>query len=140
MTYSKFSTTLFLSLLSLYTVKGQESDTSNTSLRVVEQDGLPELLQTFRLINDEKGGIDGYRVQIYNGRKRACMDKRLFFIKSYPNTSIEMVYEAPEYRVQVGDYRTPLEAEKFLKTINDEFTGSFVVKTIIKLPKLDSKQ
>jgi hypothetical protein len=37
----------------------------------------------------------------------------------------------------VGDFRTKLEAYKFLKEISIEFPGSFIVQDEIELPKLE---
>jgi len=78
----------------------------------------------------------GFRVQIYNGKKAECMNMRSRFISTFPETAIYWLYEAPEYKVQAGDFRTRLEAEKFLSQVIEEFSGSFVVETKIKFPEL----
>lgn len=81
-------------------------------------------------------GLAGYRVQIYNGRKQECQEIRAQFLQLYPSISPYLLYESPEYRVQVGDFRTALEAERFRREINEDFEGCFVLETRIKLPKL----
>lgn len=79
--------------------------------------------------------IDGYRIQIFNGRKDDCLESRGNFLKVHPDMPAYLLYEVPEYRTQVGDFRTRLEAEAFLRKIIQEFPGSFVLKTKIAYPK-----
>ncbi len=104
------------------------------NIKIQTPEGFEDLMKTYQ--EETKEGIEGYCVQIYNGKKNICLSKRSEFFKAYPKIPSEMVYEAPEYRIQVGRFRTKIEAEKFLNEIQDEFTGSFIVKTTIKLPKL----
>lgn len=87
--------------------------------------------------NRQHAELTGYRVQIYNGRKAACQEKRSEFLRHYPNVKPYTLYDSPEYRVRVGDFRTRLEAERFRNEIIDEFSGSFVVKTEIDFPSLE---
>lgn len=117
-------------------LSAQEADSTKSNLQIQNPEGFDRLMENYQEELEQKDGIEGFRVQIYNGRKKACLAKRTEFISTYPDEGIEMKYEAPEYRVQVGNFRTRIEAEKFLKDIQEQFTGSFIVKTIIKLPKL----
>lgn len=128
---------LFLCLLFTDTLVAQTNDSAKTlNLKMVKPEGFEDLMASYNEEIKAKNGIDGYCVQIYNGKKNVCLVKRSEFFKAYPEVPVELVYEAPEYRIQVGRFRTKIEAEKFLNEIQDEFTGSFIVKTIIKFPKL----
>lgn len=86
--------------------------------------------------NKDLNQLDGYRVQVYNGSKKETLNKRSKFLNVFPNMPVYTVYESPEYKVQAGDFRTRLEAEKFLKQVVNEFGSGFVVKTKIKPPVL----
>lgn len=114
----------------------QSKDSTSAPVSVQKPLDFDKLIETYQQELEERGGIEGYRVQIYNGKKSACLAKRSEFLTSYPEVTIQMIYESPEYRIQVGDFRTKIEADKFLKEISKQFTGSFTVKTIILLPKL----
>mgnify|MGYP000497493766 CR=1 FL=1 len=98
---------------------------------------IEQLQQDYQKQQTTQNHLEGYRVQIYNGRKNECMRERSNFLKLYPRVATYTVYESPEYRIQVGDFRTRLEAEKFRKNILEHFSGSFVLKTTIKWPDLD---
>jgi len=100
----------------------------------------PAVRNTIHLMK-KKGGkfkeLKGFRVQIFNGKKSECLAQRGQFLRVHSNMSAYLLYEVPEYRTQVGDFRTRLEAEAFLRKIIDKFPGSFVVETNIKYPKLE---
>lgn len=83
--------------------------------------------------------LKGFRVQIFNGNKSDCLKQRGQFLKIYHDVPAYLLYEVPEYRTQIGDFRTRLEAEAFLRKIINEFPGSFVVETNIKYPKLNTE-
>lgn len=83
--------------------------------------------------------IKGFRVQVYNGSKKDCLEQKSAFRIQYPEVGVYNIYEAPEYRIQAGNYRTRLEAEKALRIIRDYFPGSFIVGTEIEWPELEIK-
>ena len=105
-------------------------------LQLIAEPAITELHDKYIDENKARLETDGYRIQIYNGRKTECMSIRARFISTFPGTAIYWLYEAPEYKVQVGDFRTRLEAEKFLEEVFTEFSGSFVLETKIKFPEL----
>lgn len=106
-------------------------------LQVIKEPGVDRLHRYYLQLQEEQDGLEGYRVQIYNGSKEACRRQRSRFLKYYPDRKAHTVYESPEYRIQVGDFHTRLEAQRFLKQIKDDFRGSFVVQTTIDFPALD---
>ncbi|MBC7758257.1 MAG: SPOR domain-containing protein, partial [Phormidesmis sp. FL-bin-119] len=62
--------------------------------------------------------ILGFRVQIFSGlgREQAYAEQTRF--KSlYPNITSYVSYTQPNYRVRVGDFRTKLEAQKFMNEL-----------------------
>lgn len=75
--------------------------------------------------------IDGYRVQLYNGNEVEAYQVRSKFLTLFPDIKVEIMYKAPEWKVQVGNYRTRLEADKANLKIKDQFPGSLTVRTKI---------
>lgn len=80
--------------------------------------------------------IKGFRVQIYNGGKTESQKHKSAFMKAFPDVRAYMVYEYPEYRIQVGDYRDELAAERALLAIRQQFPGAFTVSGNINWPDL----
>jgi hypothetical protein len=81
--------------------------------------------------------IAGYRLQIFNGRKDDCLSQRGKFLRAHPQKQAYLLYEVPEYKTQVGNFRSRLEAEAFLNQIIDAFPGSFIISTKIDQPPLE---
>lgn len=80
----------------------------------------------------------GYRVQIYfgvdNDKAKAVKSK---FLSVYADDAhAYVVYEAPNFKVRVGDFRTRLEAYRFLRKIKAEFPTAFIVETEIESPAI----
>ena len=101
-----------------------------------ESPEISRMMQEFVDFNKTKRTIEGYRVQIYNGGKTESLKRKSQFIKSYPEIKAYIIYEYPEYRIQVGDFRDALEAERALTTIRKDFPGAFSVATSINWPQL----
>ena len=49
--------------------------------------------------------------------------------------SIRIMILFSYYRVRVGDFRTRLEAEKFLRKISRKYPGAWVIQDYINFPK-----
>ncbi len=132
--------TLTLSLVALgFSVLGQSENVPEQQLKLVEEPGISQMREKYVEQNKAQPQLDGYRVQIYNGSKQETLKARSRFLGVFPTVPVYTVYESPEYKVQTGDFRTRLEAEKFLKQVVNEFGSGFVVKTKIKFPVLVEK-
>lgn len=83
------------------------------------------------------GTFQGYRIQINFGQDRnAAMKVRSDFSLKYPGISNYMSYQQPYFKVNVGDFRTKLEAVKNLNLIRKAYPGAFVVNDKINPPGL----
>ena len=86
---------------------------------------------------DTKTKINGFRVQLYFDSDRGTINNaRSRFIAQYPRVDTYVEYNAPNYYLKVGDFRTRLEAEKIKAAMTAEFPTSFVIEEDINLPRL----
>lgn len=101
------------------------------------QDSLANaLVKKHILINKKKQTIAGYRVQLFFGSNRTkAYDIRSDFLRIYSQTGAYVIYQQPNFKVRVGDFRTRLEAMKFLKEVQPLFETAFIVKDEVKLPE-----
>jgi hypothetical protein len=83
------------------------------------------------------GTSPGFRVQIDFGQERNALNKtRSDFSGKYPNVPTYVTYKQPYFRVSAGDFRTRLDAVRFLKTVKKDYPASFVVADRITPPPL----
>ena len=88
-----------------------------------------------------KPQIDGFRIQLFfDSDKSKVNAKRAQFIAVYPRIDTYLIYNAPNYFLKGGDFRTRLEAEKIKAEIVGEFPTRFIVKEKIHLPRLDKDE
>jgi len=82
--------------------------------------------------------LPGYRVQLFFDSDRKAVDEaRSKFIGLFPKVDSYVIYNAPNYILKVGDFRTLLEAERVKGTLVKDFPTSFIVKEMINLPRID---
>ncbi len=86
------------------------------------------LIKKKREYNKEYGSP--YKIQLYNGVEDQAKKIKQDFERIYTWISVKLKYEAPDWKVQVGDYQTRLEADIDLNKFRDKFTGAIVVKNI----------
>ena len=84
--------------------------------------------------------IKGYRIQIFFDSDKAKLNSsRSIFISRFPLIDTYTNYNAPNFFLKVGDFRTRLEAEKIKAEVEADFPTSFVVKEKINLPRLEKE-
>ncbi|MFV0249184.1 MAG: SPOR domain-containing protein [Tenacibaculum sp.] len=70
----------------------------------------------------------GYLIQLYNGLEEVAKKIRYRFQVEFPNIVPSVIrYKAPEWKVQVGNFKTRLQADRALNKINEIFPGAIVV-------------
>ena len=80
----------------------------------------------------------GYRLQICFDSDKSIIDEaRNRFISMYPKIDTYVTFEAPNFNLMVGDFRTLIEAERIQSEIHGKFTVVIVHKTQINLPRID---
>ncbi len=96
------------------------------------------LLQMHVLQNEKFPVISGFRIQIYKESGNTALDKALAirdaFEKRY-NIPAYITFNEPYYRVRVGDFRTRLEAIRFLEKIKRRYPLAWEIKDDIQIPK-----
>ena len=82
----------------------------------------------------------GYRVRIYRDVGKAAREasRRIQeqVLSEMPGTPVYRTFEAPNYRVTVGDFRTRFEALYFRKRLLPRYPQAFVVTATINFPSL----
>ncbi|PCH91888.1 MAG: hypothetical protein COB85_08705 [Bacteroidetes bacterium] len=79
--------------------------------------------------------MPGFRVQIFFGAsKKGALKEKAGFVEEFSDYEGYVIYDAPYFKVRVGDFRTHLEAQKLHKELYENYPGSFIVKDMIPIP------
>lgn len=94
--------------------------------------------------NQKRGGMDGYRVEIFFSSsldaKEQALNLKTEFLTNYPNSPVHIKFIAPNFRVRVGDFRTKNEALKLYKQVKGDYPAAFIVPDVIDFPLLKPNQ
>jgi hypothetical protein len=84
---------------------------------------------------DSRRNIPGYRIQVAKSNDR----NQVFAIKTriyqiYPELKPYLIYQPPNYKLNVGNFKTPEEAEPYMQKLTQDFpSGVYLVHDIIEV-------
>lgn len=71
---------------------------------------------------------NGYRVQFYIGTSRSdAYNAQAKFNEKFPEVHTYITYREPNFKVHAGDFRTRLEANKFIQELRPLFPSLFII-------------
>ncbi len=147
---------MVLWILTLATYSQTPISQSNLPIfKKLQEDGSPQQVQIFqdrridslllKYVNGnlKKKSVPGFRIRILsvnnqdNGRQRATEAKSKF-ITNFPGIGAEIyiIYESPEWKVYLGDFRTRTDAYRVKIQISSIFPNNRVVESQIDYSKL----
>jgi len=92
--------------------------------------------------NYKKKGIAGYRIKIFSASGKDAKTKMLAensrFVASFETIQTYPEYDAPWWKIYVGDFYTQTEAEKVKQMIIKQFPKAFVRVARVKTPYLNN--
>ena len=73
--------------------------------------------------------VETFRIQVYSGSSSsAASNVKAEFKQSYGRWPVEMVFNTPNYKIWVGNFRDRLEADRALLRIKKSYMNAFIFK------------
>ena len=132
---------LFLLFILPFIAFSQTDTTYNDDSEVlsVNQEGIDELVDKYKTILKNTGGIEGWRIQIkFKAKKEGILPYQIKFTNLYPGIPAQITFDSPYYKLTVGNFRTRNEALKIKHQISNSFPGAHPVPIIIDPILLDN--
>lgn len=84
---------------------------------------------------DARRSAPGYRIQVINTSDRtAAINAKTKVYQLYPELKAYLLYQAPYFRLKVGNFKERKEAEEYLKMLSKEFPrGVNIVRDTIEV-------
>ena len=101
---------------------------STNSFAQSEHEKVNNLIAQKRDFNKENKHSIVYKIQLYNGDEAQAYKIRRNFILSFPEYRTFIRYKPPEWKTQVGNFKTRLEADRALNIIKKKFIGAIVLE------------
>ena len=78
--------------------------------------------------NNEYFNSNYFSIQVYSGVFKEADSILNFVNDKYLNDSIFFFFETPNYKVQVGKFKSKIEAQKKLRSVIKDFRAAFILK------------
>ena len=102
---------------------------------------IEHLLHLHRNAMADQRGIPGYRVHLYmdsgNRARLNTQHEQAGFEELYPEQRSYIIYEEPYFKLRAGDFRTRLDARRFLEKIRRNYPAAYIVVDRINYPEMD---
>lgn len=93
-----------------------------------EKESISNLIEQKKEYNNKNKNSIVYKIQLYNGNETEAYEIKQNFTAEFPEYKPEVVYDKPEWKTQVGKFKTRLEADRVAKIIKEKFTGAIVLE------------
>ena len=97
----------------------------NGSIKINQSNKLDSIIKLKKELNTK---IQNLRIQIYSGDRENAEQIIQEFNEIFNDTTADVIYETPNYKVWVGNYYTQLEADKILIEIRKKFRSAFIFR------------
>ena len=112
---------------SSYTYGGNRS---KGSIEVKGDVAVQQLVEKHIELNERVRTVPGYRIQVASlsgtASKNRAFEMKERLKESYPGVEAYVVYDEPNFKVKLGDFRTRLEAYLFLQRIRTDYPGTII--------------
>ncbi|MBR1850908.1 MAG: SPOR domain-containing protein [Bacteroidales bacterium] len=135
---TKLALSIITALLLTTTLSAQQN--ASIFVEVKGDVKVADMVQKHIEFNERVQTIPGYRIQIAslsgaNSKDRA-FELRDRFVAEHSELQAYIIFDEPNFKVKVGDFRTRLEAYRFLQSIKETY-GGYIIKDNIYPAPLD---
>lgn len=115
---------LTLTMLTLaYNINAQDQN-----LTVNQDPKFEQLLSDKRKINTSISTNDTYKIQIFSGKSDEAKKTLSDFKRENSDIDGTIIFNTPNYKVIVGNFKTRIEAERNLAEIKKRYKSVFLIK------------
>jgi hypothetical protein len=117
----------------------EQTDGQSGKIEIIQPVQVENLMKMQIANNRQQKGIPGYRIQIFSDSKQTARqnasDTQRNFMGYFPDIETYLKYNAPNFQIFVGDFRTKNEALREKKRIEKLFPRAFIVSDLIDISK-----
>lgn len=129
-----------LGLISGFSNQSVKIDNLLEKLPIRQDPRITDLLVRHSQINQRRHGTDGFRLEIYFGSESKAREKAVRvkneFNLVFPSITSYLLFQTPNFKVRIGDFRNKSEALKTKAYIASKYPNAFIVKDFIRFPEL----
>ena len=97
----------------------------NGKITVNQSSKLDSIIKLKKVLNSK---VQKLRIQIFNGDRENAELVMKEYLEIFNDTSANIIYETPNYKIWVGNFYNQLEADKRLIEIRKKFRSAFIFR------------
>lgn len=123
-----------LGFLVILLLVGLGSYAQTGTITIKDNAGAGTLVEKHIFFNKEHGELPGYRIQVFAGTSLiTAKDAKALFLQRYADYNASIVFEAPNYKLRIGNYTNRFDANRDLQELLTEYPNAYVVKDLINI-------
>jgi len=132
---------LLLLLVRLNAASAQKPFIIGSNVEIIQDARIDLLVKKHIQINEVLNTLDGFRIQVFSdsgiNSKNKAQSVQDEFMARFPDKGVYLTFKSPNYKVRIGDFRTKLDAQRFLIELTADYPNAFIIADQINLPKTD---
>lgn len=104
------------------------SQNKEAKLVLIQNDKFESLLDEKRKLNPTIATNDCYSIQIFSGEGEKAKKMASLFKQDFSTIDVTIVFNTPNYKVWVGNFKTRIEAERNLAEIEKTYKNCLLIK------------
>ena len=113
------------------------TDEESGQIEIIQPTQVENLLKMQIANNRKLEKIPGFRIHIFSDSRQTARqsaeETRRNFMRAFPDIEAHTKYNAPNWQIFVGDFRTKNEALRAIKKIEKQFPRAFIVSDLIDI-------
>ena len=89
---------------------------------------IDQLLKEKRKLNNSLFLNEGYKIQIFYGNSEESKKKLLEFKKEFKDLDGTIIFNSPNYKVWIGNFKTRIEVERAMVDIKKKYPTALIIK------------
>lgn len=103
-------------------------DAQEQNITLNQDPKFEQLLNEKRKINASISVNDSYKIQIFSGKSEEAKKTLSDFKQEFKNIDGTIIFNTPNYKVMVGNFKSRIEAERNLVDIKRRYKNVFLIK------------
>lgn len=103
-------------------------DAQEQNITLNQDPKFEQLLNEKRKINASISVNDSYKIQIFSGKSDEAKKTLSDFKQEFKNIDGTIIFNTPNYKVMVGNFKSRIEAERNLIEIKRRYKNVFLIK------------
>ena len=137
----KYATALVIVTALLTIINGNTNElmaqNSYGQVNITTSPQIDILMDVRRNANSKSSTISGFRVQIIQDTKRDLVrEQKTELLQYFPNIRAYETYNAPFYKLRLGDFKDRYDAYRVYKEVKKNFKRAFIVPAQVNLSEL----